>query len=95
MATFGVFFMAASSAAHKRIEAALSAEWAASLVRGLYWALPKTGQLGRSSVDYVSYGELSRHTREIDRLAVFGSTGLFGLVSLRSPRSLPEKGLLT
>lgn len=82
MATFAVFFVAAILSGHRQIEAALTAEWAVSLVRGLYWALPKTGQLAQVTVDFVSYGELSRHTHDIDRLAVFGSTGLFGLVSL-------------
>jgi hypothetical protein len=82
MATFAVFFVAAILSGHRQIEAALTAEWAVSLVRGLYWALPKTGQLAQVTVDFVSYGELSRHTHDIDRLAVFGSTGLFGFVSL-------------
>jgi len=40
-------------------------------------------QIGAKNMGvFVSYGELSRHTHEIDRLAVFGSTGLFGLASL-------------
>jgi len=82
MATFAVFFLAAILSGHRQIEAALTAEWAASLVRGLYWALPKTGQLAQVTVDFVSYGQLSRHTHEIERLAVFGSTAIFGLVSL-------------
>lgn len=82
MATFAVFFVAVILSGHTHIEAALSAEWAASLVRGLYWALPKTGQLAQVTVDFVSYGELARRTRDIDHLAVFGSTGLFGLASL-------------
>lgn len=82
MATFAVFFVAAILSGHRQIEAALTAEWAVTLVRGLYWALPKTGQLAQVTVDFVSYGELSRHTHDIDRLAVFGSTGLFGFVSL-------------
>lgn len=82
MATFAVFFLAAILTGHRQIEAALATEWAAALVRGLYWVLPKTGQLAQVTVDFVSYGQLSRHTQEIDRLAVFGSTGVFGLVSL-------------
>ena len=51
MATFAVFFLAAILSGHQHIEAALTAEWAASLVRGLYWALPKTGQLAQAPVD--------------------------------------------
>jgi hypothetical protein len=82
MATFAVFFAAVILSGHRHIEAALSAEWAVSLVRGLYWTLPKTGELARATVDFVSYGELSKRAPEIDHLAAFGSTGLFGLVSL-------------
>lgn len=82
MATFAVFFVAAILTGHRHLEAALSAEWAVSLVRGLYWALPKTGELARLTVDFVSYGELGRRTFELDAFAVLGSTGLFGLVSL-------------
>jgi ABC-type transport system involved in multi-copper enzyme maturation permease subunit len=82
MATFAVFFLAAILSGHRQIEAALATEWAAALVRGFYWALPKTGQLAQATVDFVSGGQLSRHAREIDHLAVFGTTGLFGLASL-------------
>ena len=82
MATFAVFFLAAILSGHRQIEAALAAERAASLVRGFYWVLPKTGQLAQATVDYVSGGQLSRHKVEIDNLAVFGTTGLFGLGSL-------------
>lgn len=82
MATFAVFFLAAILGGHRQIEAALATEWAAGLVRGFYWVLPKTAELARATVDFVSAGELSRRTREIDHLAVFGSTGLFGLASL-------------
>jgi len=46
MATFAVFFLSAILSNHDRIAAALSAQWAATLVQGLYWVFPKTAQLG-------------------------------------------------
>ena len=82
MATFAVFFLAAILTGHRQIEAALATEWAAALVRSLYWALPKTGELARVTVDFVSNGELARKSWDTDTFAVFGSTALFGLTSL-------------
>ncbi len=82
MGTYAVFFLAAILAAHTSIEAALSAEWAAQLVRSLYWVFPKTAQLAQATVFFVSAGEGFRHAPKIDFLPVYGSTALFGLASL-------------
>ena len=82
MGTYAVFFFAAILSAHDKIAAAVSSEWSAGLVRALYWIFPKTAELGRATVALVSGGETFRHIGQIDRLAVFGSTGLFGLVAL-------------
>ena len=46
MATFAIFFVSAILSDHDQIEAAMSSEWAAQLVHGLYWVFPKTAQLG-------------------------------------------------
>ena len=61
---------------------ALSSEWSAGLVRGLYWALPKTAELGRAIVTLVSDGRGFRHPPPIDPVAVYGTTALFALVAL-------------
>ena len=82
MGTYAVFFFAAILSAHDKISAAVSSEWSAGLVRALYWIFPKTAELGRATVALVSGGETFRNLGQIDRLAVFGSTGLFGLVAL-------------
>lgn len=82
MTAYAVFFFSSILVAHEKIEAALSSEWSVQLVRSLYWVLPKTAELGRSIVSLVSAGEAFGPRPAVDNLAVFGTTALFGLVSL-------------
>jgi ABC-2 type transport system permease protein len=83
MATYAVFFLAAILAAHNRISAAMSAEWAAKLVNGLYWVFPKTAELGRATVEQVSGGRVFHRVPVVqDLFAIYGSTALFGLAAL-------------
>jgi ABC-type transport system involved in multi-copper enzyme maturation permease subunit len=84
MATYAVFFLAAILAAHNRIAAAMSAEWAARLVNALYWIFPKTAELGRATVEQVSGGRAFGHAHAVvpDLFAVYGSTALFGVAAL-------------
>ena len=82
MTTYAVFFVAAILAAHAKIAAAMSAEWAARLVDGLYWILPKTAELGRATVAQVAGGRVLHGAGPADLFAVYGSTALFGLAAL-------------
>jgi ABC-2 type transport system permease protein len=82
MVTYAIFFFAALLSAREKIAAAVSSEWSAGLIRALYWIFPKTAELGRATVALVSGGETFQRLGQIDKLAVFGSTGLFGLVAL-------------
>ena len=82
MVTYAIFFFAALLSAREKIAAAVSSEWSAQIVRGLYWIFPKTAELGRATVALVSGGEAFREFGQIDTLAVFGSTAIFGLVTL-------------
>jgi ABC-2 type transport system permease protein len=82
MVTYAIFFFAALLSAREKIAAAVSSEWSAQLIRALYWIFPKTAELGRATVALVSGGETFQRLGQIDKLAVFGSTGLFGLVAL-------------
>ncbi len=82
MGTYAVFFFGLLLSAHDRISAAVSSERSAELVRALYWIFPKTAELGRATFALVSGGGTFRNIGQIDRLAVFGSTGLFGLCAL-------------
>src|SRR5262249_20777444 len=47
MTTYAVFFLSAILVARDRIAAAVSTETAANLVKGLYWILPKTAEIGQ------------------------------------------------
>ncbi len=82
MATYAVFFFAAILSAHDRISAAVSTEFAARVVDGLYWVLPKTAQLGQAAVALVAGKEAPERLADINHFAVYGSTALFGLAAL-------------
>ena len=82
MVTYAIFFFAALLSAREKIAAAVSSEWSAQIIRALYWIFPKTAELGRATVALVSGGEAFREFGQIDTLAVFGSTAIFGLVTL-------------
>jgi ABC-type transport system involved in multi-copper enzyme maturation permease subunit len=82
MGTYAVFFFGSMLAAHDRIAAAVSSETSARIVQGLYWVLPKTAELFRSTVGLVSGGELVGRFGQINTPAVFGSTLAFGIASL-------------
>jgi ABC-2 type transport system permease protein len=82
MVTYAIFFFAALLSAREKIAAAVSSEWSAGLIRALYWIFPKTAELGRATVALVSGGETFQRLGQIDKLAVFGSTGVFGLLAL-------------
>jgi ABC-type transport system involved in multi-copper enzyme maturation permease subunit len=82
MVTYAIFFFAALLSAREKIAAAVASEWSAGIVRALYWIFPKTAELGRATVALVSGGETFHGFGSIDALAVFGSTGVFGLLAL-------------
>ena len=82
MTTYAVFFFASMLAAHEKIAAAVSTETAARIVNGLYWTLPKTAELFRATVGLVSGGQDIGRFGQINALAVYGSSFLFGTVSL-------------
>jgi ABC-2 type transport system permease protein len=82
MITYGIFFFSALLSAREKIAAAVSSEWSAQLIRALYWIFPKTAELGRATVAFVSGGETFEKLGDINKLAVFGTTGLFGLIAL-------------
>ncbi len=82
MATYAIFFFAAILAAHDRISAAVSTEFAARVVDGIYWVLPKTAQLGQAAVALVAGKEAPERLADINHLAVYGSTALFGVAAL-------------
>jgi ABC-2 type transport system permease protein len=82
MTTYAVFFFAAILSAHDRISAAVSTEFAARVVDGLYWIFPKTAQLGQATVALVAGREAPERLADFNHLAVYGSTALFGVAAL-------------
>lgn len=80
MVTYAIFFFAALLSAHDKIAATVSTEFSANLVHALYWIFPKTAELGRETVSLVSGG--MHGIGPAAPLAVYGTTALFGLVSL-------------
>ncbi len=82
MGTYAVFFFAAILVAHDKFSAAVSTELAARVIDGLYWALPKTAELGQATVALVAGADTPAKLADINHLAVFGSTALFGAAAL-------------
>jgi ABC-type transport system involved in multi-copper enzyme maturation permease subunit len=80
MVTYAVFFFAALLSARDKIAAAVSSEFSADVIRALYWIFPKTAELGRATVSLVSGG--MHGVGPAAPMAVYGSTALFGIVSL-------------
>lgn len=79
MTTYGVFFFSAVLAAHEKIEAAMSSEMNANIVRALYWIFPKTSEMGRAVIAFVSGGLAPERLSQGITAISFVSTALFGL----------------
>src|SRR5688572_3668296 len=79
MATYGLFFFALMLVAHERIEAAVSREWVAWLIRTLYWVIPKTAELGQAVVAFVGAEAVPDRVAESLSLAPFLTTAAFGI----------------
>jgi ABC-type transport system involved in multi-copper enzyme maturation permease subunit len=79
MATYALFSVGGVLAAHTKIAAAFASEWSARIVDGLYWALPKTAELGRATVALVSGDSGPVRMGVSNPLAIFGSTAIFGV----------------
>jgi ABC-2 type transport system permease protein len=82
MTTYALFFLSVLLAAHQKIAAAVSSEWAAKLVHGLYWIFPKTAELGRATVALVAGPGTFRGVADMNYASVYGSSALFGLATL-------------
>ena len=82
MGTYAVFFLAAILVKHDMFSAAVSTETAAKVIDGLYWILPKTAELAQATVALVAGSAAPERLADINHLAVFGSTALFGVAAL-------------
>jgi ABC-2 type transport system permease protein len=83
MSTYALFFVSAILMGHDRIEAAMSSIWNARLIHALWYVLPKTSDLGRTTVAFVSEGQMGgAEVFGTVTLFPFLSTAIFGLVCL-------------
>jgi ABC-2 type transport system permease protein len=83
MSTYALFFISAILMGHDRIEAAMSSIWNARLIHALWYILPKTSDLGRTTVAFVSEGQMGGpEVFGTVTLFPFVSTAIFGLACL-------------
>ena len=82
MTTYGIFFFGLMLAAHDRIAAAVSKEWQAALINGLYWIFPKSGELGQAVVAFVGGDEMPARVLSVLTPAPFLTSAAFGVVCL-------------
>jgi ABC-type transport system involved in multi-copper enzyme maturation permease subunit len=82
MTSYGIFFFGLMLAAHDRIEAAVSKEWQAAMIKGLYWIFPKSAELGQAVVAFVGGDEMPERVLRVLTPAPFLSTAAFGVVCL-------------
>jgi len=82
MATYGIFFFSALLAGHERIAAAVSKQWQAHVVNGLYWIFPKTAELGQAVVAFVSAGQAPARLQQSLTWLPFATTAAFALTCI-------------
>jgi len=82
MTTYGLFFFSLMLVGHNRIAAALSHEWQAALINGLYWVIPKTAELGQAVVALVSGDQAPQQLAGSLTLAPFLTTAGFAVASI-------------
>jgi ABC-2 type transport system permease protein len=82
MASIGVVLFSLMLVGHDRLAAAVSHEWAAWLIQGFYWLLPKCWELGVGVVQFVAGGAVPSELGVALTPAPFLTTAAFGLGSL-------------
>ena len=79
MTTYGLFFFGLMLAAHDKIAAAVSKQWQAWTIEGMYWFFPKTAELGQAVVAFVGGSELPERVLRVLTPAPFLTTAAFGI----------------
>lgn len=82
MTTYGIFLFSAALVGHENYAAAVSKEWQAWLINGMYWVFPKTAELAQAVVAFVGGEELPERMTQVLTPAPFLTTAAFGLVCL-------------
>lgn len=83
MSAYAVFFLSIVLAAHEQIAAALSTQWKADMINGMYWVFPKLFELQQATIVAVSGGEhVPEQLAEAVTFATYSSSALFGVACL-------------
>ena len=82
MTTFGIFFFGLALAGHEQYAAAVSKQWQANVINGLYWVVPKTADLFQAVFAYVGGNDIAGPLAKHLTPAPFVTTAAFGVVSL-------------
>ena len=82
MTSYAVFFFGFMLIGHTRFAAAVSKEWQAGLINGLYWIFPKSAEMFGAVVAFVSDKAMPRQLAASLTPAPFVSTALFAIACL-------------
>lgn len=82
MTTYGIFIFSAALVGHENYAAAVSKEWQANLINGMYWIFPKTAELAQAVVAFVGGADLPQHMTNVLTPAPFLTTAAFGAACL-------------
>jgi hypothetical protein len=79
MTTYGIFLFSAALVGHENYAAAVSKEWQAWVINGLYWIFPKTAELAQAVVVFVGGNEMPSRMQQVLTPAPFLTTAAFGI----------------
>lgn len=84
MTTYGLCLFSVLLVWHEEFEASVSKEWQAAFIKGMYWVVPKTAELGQVVFAFVasSSERVPERVQNLIQVTPFISTGLFALSCL-------------
>jgi len=82
MTTYATFFFGFMLVGHQRFAAAVSKEWQAAVINGLYWIFPKSAEMFGAVIAFVSDKALPRQLASALTPASFYSTAIFAIACL-------------
>jgi hypothetical protein len=84
MTTYGLCLFSVLLVWHEQFEATVSKEWQATLIKGMYWTVPKVAELGQVIFAFVasSSDKVPERIQNLIQVGPFISTGVFALSCL-------------
>jgi ABC-2 type transport system permease protein len=82
MTTYGIFIFSAALVGHANFAAAVSKQWQANLINGMYWVFPKTAELAQAVVAFVGGNDVPERIQQVLTPAPFLTTAAFGVACL-------------